>query len=314
MYNIPQGEIEEMVQLIRAHPEYFDPDFVQRAYRPNCLKIIPDPFSAEILVPVKHALEEKLPFSVVRIGDGEANLLSFGDNPKTPALDRYSAERAISLQQDSFRPKSPWLLLLRDLMMGAVVQADIIGVVGLWRAQPIPTLNEIVAAFRRDHRGWGGKWRAVDCMLRLATRGGFQNTVLASAFLYGAVLRHLDDILPHARKLLIISAREGIAEKLRGKCPGLEVEFIRVGKQTRFRWRRPVRPHFLSHVSSSLPASMKGWLCLVGAGPWAEFYCTWIKQRGGVAVDIGSGFDLLDGAVTRPIHGRLGLEAQSYKL
>jgi len=314
MHGIPQHEIDEMVRLIQSLPEYFDPEAVLSAYRPSCREVISDPFSAAVATHVVRALEEEAPLSVVRIGDSEANILSFHDNPRTPHLDLKSVEKAVSLQQDSFRLRTPWPLLLRDLMMGAIMQADIIGVVGLWRAQPIPDLDEVVAAFRRDYRGWGGKWRAVDCMLRLAARGVFQNRILASVFLYGSVLRHLDDILLQARKLLIISANKRIVAKLRDKCPGLEVEFIRVGKPAHFRWCRPPRPHFLNDVSTALPADMKGWLGLVGAGPWAELYCTWIKQRGGVAVDIGSGFDLLDGAVTRPIHGKLGLENQTYKL
>jgi hypothetical protein len=74
-------------------------------------------------------------------------------------------------------------------------------------------------------------------------------------------------------------------------------------------------PHFLSDVASALPHDLHGCLCLVGAGPWAEIYCAWIKQRGGVAVDIGSGFDLLDGTITRPIHRVLGLgELNPYAL
>jgi hypothetical protein len=40
---------------------------------------------------------------------------------------------------------------------------------------------------------------------------------------------------------------------------------------------------------------MAGTLCLVGAGMWAELYWTWIRRRGGVAVDIGSGMVLLAG-------------------
>ncbi len=53
---------------------------------------------------------------------------------------------------------------------------------------------------------------------------------------------------------------------------------------------------------------MRGCFCLVGAGFWAEIYCTWIKQRGGVAIDIGSGFDLLDGTAPRPVHRSLGFD------
>jgi hypothetical protein len=49
----------------------------------------------------------------------------------------------------------------------------------------------------------------------------------------------------------------------------------------------------------------------VGAGPWAKIYCGWIKRRGGVAVDLGSGFDLLEGKLTRSIHKELPQELLS---
>ena len=61
----------------------------------------------------------------------------------------------------------------------------------------------------------------------------------------------------------------------------------------------------LGDVGASLDRSLAGTLVLVGAGPWSEFHCTWVKERGGVAVDFGSGFDLLAGAATRPIHHKI---------
>ena len=74
-------------------------------------------------------------------------------------------------------------------------------------------------------------------------------------------------------------------------------------------------PEFLHDVENQLPEDLQGCLCLVGAGIWSEIYCTWIRQRGGVGVDIGSGFDLLAGKVTRPVHrGVLGETADRFAL
>ncbi|WP_324281903.1 hypothetical protein VKI21_17545 [Cyanobacterium aponinum UTEX 3222] len=83
------------------------------------------------------------------------------------------------------------------------------------------------------------------------------------------------------------------------KYPNINFEYIEVGK-----WENLLSqyPSFLLSVYSMLPKNMKGTLSLIGAGPWSEIYCTWIKKKGEVAVDIGSGFDLLDGDLTRPIH------------
>ena len=79
MKNLPQSEIEAMLQSIRAHPEYGDPEYVTNAYRSQGLKVIPEPlFSADIITGIKQALLAKKGLSVIRIGDGEMNLMSYG--------------------------------------------------------------------------------------------------------------------------------------------------------------------------------------------------------------------------------------------
>lgn len=45
--------------------------------------------------------------------------------------------------------------------------------------------------------------------------------------------------------------------------------------------------------------NIKGALCLVGAGVLGKIYCNWFRDRGGIAVDIGSMFDQWAGYVTR---------------
>lgn len=75
--NVPQLEMEKMERRICAHLEFIDPEFVITAYRSYGLDVIPDPFSADTLLPIK-------------------------------------------------------------------------------RAQPYPTLNEVIQTFRGDRRGWSG--------------------------------------------------------------------------------------------------------------------------------------------------------------
>jgi hypothetical protein len=43
----------------------------------------------------------------------------------------------------------------------------------------------------------------------------------------------------------------------------------------------------------------KGNVFLVGAGGLGKVYCNWIKQRGGVAIDMGSILDGWAGLITR---------------
>jgi hypothetical protein len=105
---------------------------------------------------------------------------------------------------------------------------------------------------------------------------------------------------------LLITDRIGLEVTLASRFPDKPLELLAVGRPRAA--GEPGIPDFLLEVDRKLPLDMRGCCCLIGAGPWAEIYCGWVRQRGGVAIDIGSGFDLLDGAVSRPIHTELGLD------
>ena len=65
-------------------------------------------------------------------------------------------------------------------------------------------------------------------------------------------------------------------------------------------------PHFpdgFEELRETLHVPYPGALFLVGAGVFGKIYCHWIKQRGGVAVDIGSIFDSWagEGRVGHPV-------------
>jgi hypothetical protein len=74
----------------------------------------------------------------------------------------------------------------------------------------------------------------------------------------------------------------------------IEASF-RNGSQSHF-------PDFFNSVKDSLRADLSGALVLVGAGIFGKVYCAVAKQSGGVALDLGSAFDVLANKVTRPSH------------
>ncbi len=126
--------MEQIVQQIRAHPEFLDTNFVRDAYRSFGLDVMPDPFNSDVLAPIKKALVSEEPLSVLRLGDGETNMLTYGAYANTPNLDRYAFSAHVADQKDSFHIDKLWMIVLRDLMLDAVHRADIVGVVGLWRS------------------------------------------------------------------------------------------------------------------------------------------------------------------------------------
>ena len=156
--------------------------------------------------------------------------------------------------------------------MGAVAQADVIGVIGLWRPQGPASTEHLARRFLQDHRGISGHWRAMDYMLKLAGQRVFDHKILTSAHLYFSVLEHLHEILPLTQKVLMISDREKVMEKIMSKFPNVDFEYIQVGEFTHSPQAPRDKPDFLSHLFSVLPKDMRGSLCLVGAGPWAEIF------------------------------------------
>jgi hypothetical protein len=307
---IPAVEMERTTQLIRSHPSYASTRFLIETYARLGLKVVPDPHGRDVADLVAQALQTAMPLSVIRLGDGEMNILATGIYD-TPYLDRFCFAASVEGQEDRFIPDELWMLALREMMMSAVLQADIVGVLGIWHWKQSVDPTVWPDNFVRDPRGTSGYWRGMDYVLKLARAGLLQDKVLASAHLYFGLLNHLDEIFRHANHVLLITNKVGVLEGLRNKFPCSTFDLLSVGIPKNSDEPLAESPRFLEIFASQLPRDLRGCCCLVGAGLWAELYCSWIKQRGGVAVDIGSGFDLLNGTISRPIHTIMGFDQKN---
>ena len=311
--SIASEELDRTRQHIRSHADYLSADHMIELYRQLDLSVVPDPYDRKITGLIVRALRDGKPLSVIRLGDGEFNILSFGQFD-TPQLDRYCFAALIEIQEDAFLPTDAWMVGVREMMLSAVLQADIVGVLGLWRPWRMD-VETYLDYFDRDPRGITGQWRGLDYALRLARSRVFAGKILASAHLYLGVLHHFKEIVAQAPRILLLTNKSDILDMMRRSFPGKTIELLPVGETRNSPEPLPDSPKFLAKVAADMPQGLCGYCCLVGAGPWAEIYCAWIKQRGGVAVDIGSAFDLLAGQAIRPIHKLLGLEKDNpYRL
>jgi hypothetical protein len=308
MQAIPALEMETAIGLMRSHEEYASTEQVTEVYLSLGLKVSPDPYDQGVVAQIDLALRTKTPFSVVRIGDGEMNLLSFGRYPNSTHLDQYCAAASIGAQLDRFEPDLTWMLALREMMLSAVLQADVVGVLGLWRLR-LHTIEGWIEQFSDDPRGALGQWRGVDYMLKLAKAGVLRGKTITSAHLYLGVIKHLNELLSRPCHVMLITDKTKVSTLLAERFPQCDFQQIVVGQGESADSPLLDQPEFLCSMDRNLPHDLSGSLCLVGAGPWAEIYCAWIKGRGGVAVDIGSGFDLLAGIISRPAHHGLGLDS-----
>lgn len=308
--DVPQEEIERFLAAYRDGFDLFHVAHVMGRYDACGQPYFPDPFGDDVAELILDALERRAPFSAVRIADGETALLGYGRYPGTPALDRYAAHASIMMRFDRFLADEMWFSVLRDLMDLSVRSADVVGVCGLWRAgfdhDNTPELR--IRQFHDQPRGMTGHWRAVDMLLRRAERGEAKGQVYASAHFYFGLARQIDRLVDAAERTLLITNKPYVTQMLRERHPARRIDMIAVGEKRQASDALATRPDFLARTEAALPDDLTGCLCLVGAGVWAEIYCTWIRARGGVAVDLGSGFDLMAGTLTRPVHRWVGEE------
>ena len=320
MTTIPEEELELFRQHVSSKDEYDDPQWIMEAYRRCELTVLPGAFNAGVATLVVAALREGAPLSVIRVGDGEANLVAYRAYAGTPNLDHHVLAATLSRMEDSFQFSDLWMTILRDLLLLAIRQSDIVGVRGFSSERDTftarPRTDLILRRVSRDLRGAVGGWRSIDLMIRFAEQGILSGKTIASAHLYLSILDSLDEIVASATRITCITSKREVTAAPRRKYPDLEFNHVAVGHGSGTgRSDKSFLPEFLLHVEDRLPGDMRGHLCLIGAGVWSEIYCTWVRRRGGVGVDIGSGFDLLAGMMTRPFHrAALGTSSKRFAL
>ena len=296
---IPKTEISLFWNQVREKPEYFVPNYVVRAYRSLGLQVLPHPICFTLIQLVVSALQNRTPFSVIRIGEGEAKIISWRAYAGMLNLERYTTIAQINIQEDNFHITDVWLSAMRDMMMNSVLEADIVGVRSLTNTvQYVTSIRDLKERTRNNLHGAVGIFRAVDYMLKLAKRNLFRGKVIASAHLYFGILNHLEFLFKHSTKIVCICKDKQVVEKMRIKYPENQFIHIEVGKQN----SGYTEPSFLVEIENRIQIELEGVLCLIGAGIWAESYCMWVKRKGGVAIDLGSGFDLWAGKRSRPAH------------
>lgn len=315
---IPDAERAVFASQILNYPDCLDPIAVAEEYRKQGLQVIQDPSSATIAEKIIAALNTKKPFSAVRIGDGEANLLTY-NSYSTPIIDTEVARLILTMQTDNLEATNVWLKRLSRMMHVAIMEADIVGVRGLWyskgnhlqKQDAISLYKRVQTASTAELRGLTGMWRATDYMIQLAQKGALKNKLVCSAHFYLSILNNLKLLLSHAPHVVLISENSDILTLFQNRYPSTRFDAIAVGKMrdSSIMYTKTSRKlAFLGSTFKELPKDLTGILCLVAGGIWAEIYCTWIRKRGGVGVDIGSGMDLLAGQCTRPFHRNLGLD------
>ena len=223
----------------------------------------------DVFARVVDALGERRPATVIRLGDGEGAVLGFPEHAGRGDVDRFLR---IWLRTADV-PIDALLGFVRELR-AAVADADI---VGLPREKQVAT-NRLWAAVEIaiTTHGLGGSWETTDAAL---------HRLLQHALLYRPLLAGREFVG-------LVTCRE-VSRDLAGLFGIGDIRAYLV-RGERDQPGNAVLPHFpdgYEAIREDLRVPYRGALFLVGAGAFGKVYCHWIKQRGGIALDIGSMFD-----------------------
>jgi hypothetical protein len=304
---------EQDLLFVKAECERFLADYDDGLFRQNCQansRLLIEGYrdaAHYVVQEALNALTTPRPLSMIRIGEGEGNVLGLLASEKDEELKWFNA---IFYAQDAqLLPMAAAKSFSQELLVAAN-NADIIGFRAFHPGRDTSEIQAIRKTIERgDVRGALGIIRALQFAKSAVENSVFHNAVITSAWVYLGLLEHLDRLLENASSVIIITGRpelEGVfVDKLKGRLTAFLAVPIEATEPL------PDRPfHYptrFQEIIEALQTDLRGSLVLVGAGIFAKIYCATAKRSGAVALDLGSGFDILAGKSTRPVHVRPGL-------
>ncbi len=270
------------------HPAFFpDPCFV-----------LSD--ALEVADLIATAIDSGRPLSLVRMGDGEGNLLPYRqESHGFQQTDRLATQR--SWWADDVTDDVMTAAKFRNTLVEALTAADVLGIPDLHRACRVIRTNRTREPTLHGKNA-RGLLAALDFSGRLDTNRMITSCHIHEALAYWGLW---DLLLPRAGRISLITCHPTLAGKLaerHGVTIG-DVHLIPPERKTsaRFVSSKGARhfPDTFLVLREKLATVRPGEVVLVAAGVLGKIYCQWIKQAGGIGLDIGSAADFWCGFGTR---------------
>lgn len=248
---------------------------------------------------IARAVRDARPFSLLRLGDGEGNMLpyrgAYGTFQTTDiaATQRTWWGRSLDARGDE----------LAASLRASIDNADVLG---------IPDFSRLFGAVSqsklRAPDGGGRNARGLLASFDYGIRPGPQ--MLTSCHIHQAFgfWGLWDILLPqfgsvslvtcHAELGQALSARFGLVIEATHLVPSEHKHAVKFETQA----SQPHFPDAFDALRSRLANTPRGHVVLVAAGMLGKIYCDWIKAAGGIALDVGSAADSWCGYQTRSAH------------
>jgi len=144
--------------------------------------------------------------------------------------------------------------------------------------------------------------------------GRMQSKLITSAWIHLDLLSRFDELLAISNKVIVITGRNELHESFAARLGDRLAAFLSVPVQG-FVPESLASSHYgqrFQEICDFLNQDLTGHLVLVGAGLFGKIYCEVAARHGGVALDLGSMFDVLSGHNTRPVFSFYNFQGQQW--
>lgn len=246
------------------------------------------------------ALREGRPFSMVRIGDGEGNILGAFD-PDFEKARHFSARGILQMMFGTADFAVSEIEAMRVGLAAAARHADVLGVSDPMRIAGLQGLRE-KSEGSQDVRGGMGSYESILQTALLLRHNEGSSPAAVTNHVHRYMLPHLPAVIGAAHAVTLIGPYD------------LRLEFAATFG------RDDLRVHQIPNQASNAPGQGAKWypehyhtmlndleiapgaLFMVAAGLLGKELCHRIKMGGGVAIDIGSAVDVWRGVPVRRYH------------
>ncbi|MBX9749866.1 MAG: hypothetical protein K5Q68_09655 [Roseococcus sp.] len=251
---------------------------------------------------LRHVLADLIarqqPASLIRLGDADGNVLlnCLGGRP---ALNEYCLNKISSIYFGNKKLMLDEHPFFAETVIEAMRHADVIG--GPERATIARSFNTPYPDL--DVRGMCGMRGVYNHLAANAADVPLEGKIWTSTWFSRSLLPHYFSLLKGQKFVGLITCYEELGPLIQARTEAAEVGSLLVPMQASIaNVHRDIRhyPEVFHDILDRIDPPYQGAVYIVAAGILSKPYCTRIKQRGGIAIDVGSVADIWMGTASRP--------------
>lgn len=243
----------------------------------------------ELAMRLQQAISDKTPFSLVRFGDGEGRILGYPEAFDLTALNHqvlsYQFGDGVFEALEEEYPEDSRenaVLDLKSMLIDSMCSADIIG---------LPSWLHFRSDVTQDNIN--GLIGQAACLKSFSKYRTFPEKYICDHYIFHQFqYLSLFDKLLNELKFVGLVSHTDISKDLEEIFSIKSSAFYEIPGHKTFMDTGGLHfPHVYKEIIKSIIVPFEGAVFLVAAGYLAKVYCAAIKQKGGIAIDIGSVFD-----------------------